>query len=243
MIDYAATYTEDFFNQADGIEHWKKRKLKCGDALAAIAYAFGLTFEELRAIVPFSGVGRNLEDNSIDAVEQISRVLNTKKRTPRGLLEIGSGRGEVAITLACAGYPVQAVEPSMGAVAWLTRTAQTFFDRKLEHIPLKLHNAPVHEVIDVIDWSTIDTVLMVESLEHILAEDFTLVYQKIRDHLRTVGGRFIVTNWIDYHPLQIGDHASTMVHCRTVDDTLYDEWCRDAKTVVHRNGAHLVLEY
>ena len=242
-MNYADTYTEAFFLEADGIEHWNKRKLKPGDALAAIGYAFGLTFEELRAVVPFSDVGRVLEDDGLNAGVQISRVLAAKKRTPRGILEIGPGRGEVAVTLAHVGYPVQVIEPSYGAFAWLNKTAFTFFNRSLKYMPLTLHNWPVHEVIDDVNWPAVDTVIMVESLEHILAEDFAFMYQKIRDHLRTIGGRFIVTNWIDYHPLNVGDHASSTVHCRLVDDALYDGWCKDAKGVFHRNGSHLVLDY
>ena len=251
-MNYAGIYTHDFFYEADGMADWKARKLKIGDALAAIGYAFGLSsLEALRAVVPFEGVGRDtineaektlVNPGGLDVVSQLAQVISIKSREPRGFLEIGAGRGEVSVSLAHLDYPVQAIEPSPGAVEWFAETAEHFFKTPIE-ANLKLHNVPVHTVLDLIDWSTVDTVLMVESLEHILAEDFQPVYERIRDDLRTVGGRFIVTNWTDYHPINVGDYAPAEIHCRLVDDALYDSWSKDAKTVVYRNGSHLVLDY
>ena len=244
-IDYRAIYTEAFYREADGIAEWEQRKLKVGDALAAVAYAHGLTFEELRQIVPFEGHGQLCADDGLDAGAQIARVLGAKKRTPRGILEIGGGRGEVSVSLAHHGYPVQSVEPSPGAASWYGQTAERFFGVRLDALPLRLLNTTMHEALAAgeIDWAAVDTVLMVESLEHILAADFAPAYAAIRDNLRERGGRFIVTNWIGHHPLDVGWHASPQVHCRLVDDALYDAWAAEAGAVFCRNGSHLALDY
>lgn len=251
-MNYAEIYTHDFFYEADGMADWKARRLKIGDALAAIAYAFGIQgLEELRAIIPFEGIGRailnEVEHTLVDsggmmAVEQLERVWNVQTRIPRGFLEIGAGRGEVAVSLAQMTFTVQAIEPSPGAVDWFVETTEQFFRMPIG-TNLKLINKPAHEAINDVDWSSVDTVLMVESLEHILANDFQAVYERIVEHLRSVSGRFIITNWVDYHPINVGDYASPEVHCRLVDDALYDAWAKDAKNVVYRNGSHLVLDY
>lgn len=253
-MNYADIYTHDFFHDADGMAEWKVRKLKVGDALAAIGYAFGLnSLEALRAVVPFEGVGRNTineaektlvgDDDGFDIVCQLAQVFSVKSREPKGFLEIGAGRGEVSVALAHLDYPVQAVEPSPGAADWFVNTAKHMFPDTVGLLMPNLLNVPAHEALDAIDWSKVDTVLMVESLEHILAEDFEPVYERVRDHLRSVGGRFIITNWVDYHPINVGDYAPAEIHCRLVDDALYDSWSKDAKAVVYRNGSHLVLDY
>ena len=246
-MDYASIYPATFFDNADGRREWGERKLKYGDALAAIAYAFGLpSFEALRAVVAFEGVGRDPVHDGLTAVDQLSRVRAAATRIPTGALEIGIGRGEVTASLVHLGCPVQAIEPSPGAVEWLSRTAKNFFDKSIFDdcfAESSILNGPAHEVLPLVEWRMIDTVLMVESLEHILEGDFVPVYDAIRDRLRACGGRFIVTNWIDYHPIQVGWYASKAIHCRGVDDALYDAWSVDAKRVVYRNGSHLVLDY
>ena len=241
-MDYGAVYPASFFSEADGIGEWRARKLKYGDALAAIGYAFGLpSFDAVREALSFTGTGQCVEDG-MDAGAQLARLTALQTRAPRGILEIGSGRGEVAVSLAHLGYPVQAIEPSPGAVEWCARTAERFYGQAVSALPLRILNAPGHTVLDEIDWSAIDTVLMVESLEHILAEDFEPVRLRIVEALRKNSGRFIVTNWIDYHPIEVGWYAATDVHCRLVDDALFDEWAKEGN-VVFREGAHLVLDY
>lgn len=242
LMDYRTVYSGNFLDIADGIADWKLRKLKYGDALAAVGYAFGVpSLDALREILPFPGVGRDTVADGVDALSQCEKILAVRKREPRGFLEIGTGRGEVAVSLDQFGYAVQAIEPSAAADRWLTETAQHFFG-KTKHA-VKLINVPAHLALEQIDWALIDTVIMVESVEHIMADDFTPVHAAIREHLGAVGGRFILTNWLDYHPIHVGWYAAPEVHCRHVDDALYDAWAKEAKSVFYRNGSHLVLDY
>lgn len=240
-IDYASVYGSAFFDAADGIAEWKARKLKCGDALAAIGYAFGLSsLDAVRACVPFEGDGNPAPDDGLDAAAQVARVVAAKSREPRGTLEIGAGRGEVSVSLAHLGYAVQAIEPSVDATSWFARTAEHFYGAESR---VRLLNAPAHTVLDAVDWSTVDTVIMVESLEHVLAEDFAPVYERVVTELRRTRGRFIIVNWPSYHPIQVGWYAPPTVHCRVVDDALFDDWSKGAASVVFRQGSHLVLDY
>lgn len=242
-MNYADIYTHDFFLEADGFGEWERRKLKYGDALAAIAYAFGIpSFEAFRRVTPFPDLGRYVYDG-VDAKEQLRRVAEAGTRSPRAILEIGPGRGEVATSFAYFGHSVQVIEPSSGVEKWLDRTARRFFDLGLDDLPIRVHRGAAHEVVGDVDWSVIDTVIMVESLEHILPEHFEPVRERIVEALCRNRGRFIITNWLDFHPIAVGQFADAHLHCRRVDDALYDEWAKDATSVVFRSGSHLVLDY
>ena len=91
-----------------------------------------------------------------------------------------------------------------------------------------------------LDLSSFDTILMVESLEHIPEEAFEPVWQAIKSQFH---GRIIVVNWPDYHPIWIGRDASPEEHCRVVDDELYDAWSAEAQSVYTRKGSHLALDF
>ena len=247
-MNYAEIYHKDFFKEADGQQEWELGKLKYGDALCAIAYAFGIeSFEKVKEIVPFSGFGRDPQEDGLTAHEQLERILKHKTRNPGGILEIGPGRGEVSISFGHLQCFVRTVEPSKETTDfWFPLTSHKFFqeDDPLNTYQIVIDNLPIHKAIeDSVALSAVHTVVMVESLEHILEEDFTPAYQKIIEGLKRNCGRFIITNWLDYHPINIGDYALPHVHCRLVDDALYDSFSKDAKTVVYRNGSHLVLDY
>ena len=90
----------------------------------------------------------------------------------------------------------------------------------------------------------IDTVIMVESLEHILPKHFNPIYHRIMEEFKTQGsGHMIITNWIDYHPIPVGWMAPPEEHCRLTDDDLYDTMIEDFGKCIHREGSHLVLEW
>lgn len=241
ILDYANIYTKDFFLNADGISEWNDCKLKYGDALASMAYAFGVkSFEDFRSLAPFDSIGKHGTGDGIDAKQQLTAIIKGQSRTPKGILEIGPGRGEVAVSFSYLKYKVQIIDPSPGVFEWLNETSNKLFN--FNH-NVKIYNEPLHKAVNKINWNDVDTVIMVESLEHILEDDFNTAYDIIKYNLKKANGRLIIVNWIDFHPIQIGQGASCNVHCRTVDDALYNKFTNDAVKCFYRNGSHIVLDY
>ncbi len=238
--DYHQVYDSHFFRRADGADYWKLSKLRHGDTLAAIGYALGLeSFEVLREKFGFEGLGRHPGDDHRDAQEQLGILLRDCMDHPRQcrqVLDVGGGRGEVALSLAYLGRNVQMVEPHKDAEAWLTATHTLFFPGSA--LKTNLINAPVPECLSSLDLEFVDTVMFVESLEHIPEDCFDLFWPPVRWALAKNKGRLIVANWIDYHPLE----AVNAEHCRRVDDALYEELAQGG-VVKYRNGSHLVVDY
>jgi hypothetical protein len=81
---------------------------------------------------------------------------------------------------------------------------------------------------------------MVDTIEHIQQELFDPTWDRI---VREFHGRFVITNWVEYHPIKVGRYAKQQEHCRLVDDELYDAWTAQAQRCVYRNRSHLILEF
>ena len=233
MTDYANTYNHSMMSNSDGKDHLAQHQIKFGDALAAIAYAHDIPYSAMREYFPkFNSERAVLRD--VTVADQIEFVKQHATRTPKKILEIGAGRGEVTLTLAAMGYTVTAIEPGVDYAQLFEHSkAQLFPNQDLEYTVL---NTPIH--CADIDYSEYDTILMVESLEHILAEHFDPEWQKIKD---TFKGYFIVVNWKAYHPIAVGQFARKEIHCRLVNDRLYDSYC-EGHTVKVRDKSHLCVE-
>lgn len=234
----SALYDFKYFTRADGIQSWRSQSLKFGDALAGIAYAHGISWQQIKDAYPqvFSvepnGKAESIEARYVD--HQINFVKSNATRQPRRVLEIGGGRGEVATVLAHMGIDVVSVEPGTGAERWYEETANQYRFKAVK--PLV---GFMDQLLDQIDLSTFDTILMVESLENIPESAFDPVWDQI---VQNFHGRFVTVNWVDYHPIAVGQYASAEEHCRLVNDELYDRWCQQA-ACWWRNGSHLVLDF
>jgi SAM-dependent methyltransferase len=232
-------YDFKYFTRADGIRSWRSQSLKFGDALAGLAYAHNITWQQLKDSFPAvfeveaNGKAESIENRLVDLQMQFLKEHTT--RTPNRVLEIGGGRGEVATVLNHMGIDVVSVEPGAGAERWYDETANNYLFKGVK--PLV---GFIDQVIDQLDLSTFDTILMVESLEHIPEPAFDRVWDRIVEDFQ---GRFITVNWVDYHPCPVGGFgASPEEHCRLVDDALYDKWSTQAECWF-RNGSHLVLDF
>jgi hypothetical protein len=231
-------YDFKYFTRADGIVSWKSQSLKFGDALAGLGYAFGISWQQLKdEYAPVFSVDANGKAESVTSRyvdHQINFLKNNAQRQPKKVLEIGGGRGEVATVLNQMNIDTVSVEPGTGAVRWYEETANHY-----KFKPVKPLVGFIDQLIDSIDLTEFDTILMVESLEHIPEKSFDPVWNKI---VETFKGRFIVVNWVDYHPIAVGQYASPEEHCRLVNDDLYDKWSSQANCW-WRNGSHLVLDF
>ena len=185
-IDYSTTYNEELMQKSDGHQNLNASQLKFGDALAAVAYAHDIPYEQIQQHWPQYNNERMVM-KGVTVQHQMDFINKYATRTPKNILEIGAGRGEVTQFLAAMGYSVTAVEPGVDYEALFTHTKHMLFeDVELDYTVL---NKPLH--LCDIDYSKFDTILMVESLEHILAEHFDPEWEKINDTFR---GYFIVVN-------------------------------------------------
>jgi SAM-dependent methyltransferase len=231
-IDYRNIYSERFLKGSDGARSLQFGALKSGDALSAVAYAHGIDYSKIEQQWPDVARNNRYEGPNVRVADQLDFVKKYAIRKPNRVLEIGSGRGEVTGFLCELGYSVTSIEPSPNAAEIHARTHRALFEREYEY---ELLNAPINELD--IDYSQYDTILMVESLEHILAEHFDPEWQKITQQFC---GHFVVTNWHAYHPIKVGQYASPEIHCRAVNDALYDQFAQSGKTL-HRHKSHLCI--
>lgn len=235
-------YNYEYFFKADGITSWRSQSLKFGDALAAMSYAYGITwFDMVERFKPVflhdpNGRGESVDQRLID--HQLVFLRDKQQRKPQRVLEIGGGRGEVATVFKAMGADIVSVELSPDAAKMYAETANHFFGPNFK--PVIPVAEPIQSALAKFDLASFDTIVMVESLEHIPEPAFAPVWDAIVDQFH---GRFITVNWPDYHPIWIGRDASPAEHCRVVDDALYDQWSAQAKNVVTRWGSHLVLEF
>lgn len=235
-------YEFDYFYASDGINSWRSRSLKFGDAMAGLCYAHGITWDQLVAEFPAvfehdaNGRGESLSTSLVQ--QQMDFLSREAQRRPQRVLEIGGGRGEVATVLKHMGTDVVSVEMCPQAAKWYSITAYHYFGQ--DFTPVVPISRPIEEIIGELDLGQFDTILLVESLEHIPASSFDPVWQAITKQFH---GRFIVVNWPDYHPIWVGRDASPQEHCRRVDDELYDFWSSQAQKVWTRKGSHIVLDF
>jgi len=216
-VDYKNLYNDDFFNKSDGIDQWRNNILKFGDAFAALCYAHDINYYEdiLKHFPDISDIYGRFKNGNYTIYDQINFLQNNKKRTPKNILEIGGGRGELACTLGYMNINITSIEVSKNAYEWYWKTAQKYFNDKINLNKINLINDSITNVN--LNLSQYDTIIMVESLEHILEEDFKPFLNNMINNFK---GYFIVTNWLNhqYHPIK----KSGDIHCRDVDDNLYD---------------------
>ena len=89
---------------------------------------------------------------------------------------------------------------------------------------------------------TPDTVIFCESVEHIPGKEFFAAFEIIKNMLTVTSGLMIITNWIYFHPIQKNRNMDWN-HITTIDDAVYDSLAAQAKSVVFRQGSHLVLQF
>lgn len=237
-FSYSTYYAYNYFKRSDGIKSWNGKKLKFGDAFASICYAHGISWDQIISHFPDIGKFGKNENTTYTIQDQFEFIKENKTRTPKKVLEIGAGRFEVTAFLSELGYEVHVIEPSVGAKRWLAETGNHFFGKEIK---CNLYNDCVSKFSDDSNFENIDTVIMVESLEHIQTHHFTKMYSRILTELKKANGRLVITNWIDYHPLAVGQGASALEHCRAINDKVYDDFEKDYGKSLYRNGSHICL--
>jgi len=232
-VDYKNEYRKDVLMTYDGSKHLERLCIKYGDALAGVCYAMDIPYNKITKQWP--SVAQNEMWIGGNIYDQIEFIKQNAKRKPKHILEIGAGRGEVTLMLSKMGYQVTTIDPGKDFIELLEYSNKKLFPNE-QITPYKIINESLQ--LANLDYSQFDTILMVESLEHILAEHFDPEWNKI-NHQFT--GYFIVVNWKRYHPIAVGQYAPPNIHCRRTDDALYDSFIKDNKCLL-RDGSHLVVE-
>jgi hypothetical protein len=236
----AFNYDHDYYYQLY-IDHWNAKCLRFSDAFPGIAYSFGISFETLLESFPFmiwSGDDPESKAHSYKVTDQINYIQQHATRIPNRVLEIGAGRGDVACTFAKMGVDITPIEISTSANVWFERTGKQFFGESFT--PPKPQSVHIQDAS--VDFSKFDTILMIETLEHIKEEEFNKTWNNIVENFH---GYFIVTNFLNMAHICIGGPwpNAEEEHCREITPALYDSMSKQAKSVIVRNGSHLVLEF
>ena len=247
-MDYHRIYTHDYFLHSDGIVSMKNRCLKFGDAFASLCYLHGITpptkFAEwklLHQAFPDIGEWGMNETHSYTIDDQIAFIEKYKTHTPKKILEIGCGRGEIANVLAYMGYEVVVIEPCLTVEEWVANTGEHFFNEKLN---IEILQGGVRDFVNNSALDDIDAVLIVESLEHILKEDFDLLLPRIiKEFEKNNRGKLIITNWLTHHPCLIGTTPVEGEHCRHIDDEVLLEIGNQIGTIQYQEKSHLYTTF
>tara|TARA_R110000737_G_scaffold342465_1_gene367334 strand:+ start:114 stop:815 length:702 start_codon:yes stop_codon:yes gene_type:complete len=233
MIDeYQELYTDEHYKKSDGNCEWNNGVLKFGDNFAAILYAHDINYQSIYK--DFSKVGfpsGKFGFINYTVENQINYILKHKKRSPKNVLEIAGGRGEISTTLDYMGYKVTSVEFQKNAKKWFDNTSQKFFNKPNK---VNLINENIKNVD--LDLSKFDTIIISESLEHIPEKHFRKFYNNLKNNFK---GYFIITNWLYMWPLP----AINKYHCREINNETFDKFKKDSKKTIYRFNSHICLQY
>jgi cyclopropane fatty-acyl-phospholipid synthase-like methyltransferase len=213
-------YMEGYFYS--DLEFWNEKFLRTTDQFPALCYAFGIY-----DVIDYN----SLED-------QLLFLNNSKTKTPKHILEIGSGRGEISCVLSKLGVSITAVDVAINIQTWFNRTGKHYFGE--EFIAPKVIESNIKDFVE--DFSKFDTILMVESFEHITEDEFQPTWDNICNNFN---GLLCITNHPGSHPIPVGGEwpDAKLQHCRVIDDELFDAMAAKAKRTIFRKTSHLVLEF
>jgi 2-polyprenyl-3-methyl-5-hydroxy-6-metoxy-1,4-benzoquinol methylase len=227
-----------FQSISDGFQSWQQRCLRFGDTMPALCYIHDIGWNDLCLQFPdcYQHVHPGLNENHCYTwQEQIDFVLAMRKRIPKKVIDVGGGRGEFANVCKFLGIDVVSIEPHPGAHTWYKETAKHFFGTEFDQVVPK--NNLISESLSGDIWEDVDTVVLIESLEHLEETEWLKVWPIIAS---ISGLKLVITNYVFWHPiaqqLEIG-------HVKSVDDNLYDQLYRSSKSCSWRMGSHIVLNF
>lgn len=140
----------------------------------------------------------------------VSPSVQWERRDPGRIVSIGCGHGRLERWLEDRGHQVIGVDPSPGATDLYLGA----------------------ELVETYD-GTGDTVLFVESIEHIPRDEIISMFQRI-----PLGALVVIVNWLDVWPIKVD--RTGWDHITRIDDEFFDELAEFGGVQV-RKGSHLVL--
>lgn len=222
----------------DGMQSWQQRCLRFRDIMPTLCYIHDITWNDL--CLEFPNCYQNLqpgfdEDKNITWQEQLAFICAKRKRIPKKVIDIGGGRGEFANACKFLGIEVVSIEPHQDAHLWYKETGKHFFGADFDHaVP---QNNFVSCCLSGDIWDpTVDTVVLIESLEHLDETEWFKIWPVIS----SLSVKLVITNYVFWHPIA---YRPEIGHVKVVDDDLYDQLYRSAKSCSWRMGSHIVLNF
>lgn len=233
-------YTPDYFLSTKWVENcsWHEQTLRT-DQLSAIGYSLGYwtyrqVCDRLAALDVDYTRPRHLPGSKYDAL--LAALDEGRSRSPRLVADIGCGRGEMLLSYHLLGVECVGIDPSPGAEVLVP---QTMAWSGVEDY--RLLNSGFADGLATLEKEPVDTIVFCESIEHVRETEFTTGWRLVRNILTRSAGLFIAVNWMDYWPIPVDNTGYD--HIRRIDDALYDRLSADARSVIFREGSHLVLQF
>ena len=170
---------------------------------------------------------------------QLEFLKINKKRTPQSVLEIGSGSGQISCTLSHMGYSVQSTDLNPHAGGFHQARAIDMYNNEISE-DYHLLLGDLNSVGGQLNLDDVDTVLLIESIEHIYNDEWQTFLELALPVFRKNHTHLIITNFQDMWP--IGDMDGDE-HCNTIDDAFFNHLASFANKVLFRDRAHLALEF
>lgn len=251
-MNHSLVYTEQYFKESHQTSYFENR-LRMGDQFMAVCYIFGITHIDIFSYMDFENLshrdfcwdnhhGHSCLTHQMIFVECQFRDKNYLRK-PMSILEIGSGRGEVIAFLnACKerieglDYQLQSVDPSPDFQKLYTETCYRLFNKEYEQ---ELLQGTLESSFFKLDLDCVDTVLFVESIEHIDENEFFKFINYARPYFQKNHTRLIIVNAWGFWPIPTND----IDHIWAIDDTVYDKIESLASTTILRSRSHLVVEF
>lgn len=204
-------------------------KIRDGDAWPATCFAFDI-FDNINNVTP------RRAGEEVTVIDQVDFLKAHKQRQPNTVVEIGCGSGEVSYTLWHMGCEVHSIDCNPSLLSFFKTTAPRFFNESDDRHTVYL--GPAEGFLDCIPTTT-DTVLLIESIEHIVPEEWTKIFATIQPILKQNHGRLIIANTI--WPLG-GPTDPAQEHIARIDDDFYDQLLQDGQALYREQG-NICIQY
>jgi SAM-dependent methyltransferase len=201
-----------------------------GDYAEAVSYRDGaMRLDQFNAIRYALGATSNVTDMPARFAEQVTMLGDWDwPRRPKLVLDLGSGRGELAAGLAALTIPYLAVDPSPGGSFLTPQTIVDWSGWRPHFMAI-----PASEAVR---GFAADTFMLSEAIEHLPDSELDVVLSEARrQHVLLV-----VTNRLEYHPIE--QDGTGWNHVRDVDDAFYAVVAAGGQTV-SQHGSHLVVQF
>lgn len=180
--------------------------------------------------------------NITDLAEQLAWIKENRKKHPKSILEIGGGDGLMSVFLSNTNNEckIQTVECNHSAAHWIRAVSRQYFAAPCGD-NIQLYLGDLDTSWESLDFSELDAVVMVASIEHIDSAEWHRFFEKLVPILKTNQGSLTITNCMNYWPL--GFPGDWHEHIALIDDNLYNYLTSFATKCTMRNGSHICLEF
>jgi len=224
---YHTEYNSNMYNTPEYYANERSLRINLEEEWPAICYAHGI-----------------YDFPDIDQIQkQVEFLTVNKTYSPKSVVEIGGGRGQISCTLAHMGAKVQSVDVNPVADYYHNITDQRWFGGTgMPNLTVLLGD--LDTTAQDLDLTDVDTMILVSSIEHIFAKEWQRFFNRALPCLQNNHTVLTITNRKNYWPL--GTPEDTLKdpgHIHLINDTFYDRLCSVSKQVLYRDKSHISLKF